>query len=247
MKVAVVDDDLWVRLGRAAALSREPGIEVVEMDPHSAVEFGVGWAEIDVALVDAHDESEPFDRFPGVHVVEEIRRHDELVRTQVVVISGHCENVFLRLRMAEAGADYFYDHEDVRDLESLITAIRSPTTSHRVVFPDASDLAKVGLRPGARPNAALHYLEVEGLDDAFVMKQSLKALELSRRSVIRIRREVARLGGLKTMRPTGPSRNLIAPEWRAVVDFVDRARGLERRQGPAYQTDDGGPQNNATG
>jgi DNA-binding NarL/FixJ family response regulator len=229
MKVAIVDDDLWVRHGRATALGNAPGFDVIEMTPREAMAFGKGWDGVEVALVDAHDETEPFDRFPGVSVVESIRAHQGQTETLVIVVSGHCDNVFLRLRMAEAGADYFYRHEDVRDLASLIEVIRHPDPARRVIAPDAAVLSELGLVPGSRPNAALHFLEDEGLVDAFDGHRSQKALSLSRRSIIRIRREMGRLAGLSPANPVGPARRLDAPEWRAVVDFVNRARGVERR------------------
>lgn len=229
MKVAIVDDDLWVRHGRATALAGVPGYDVVEMTPREAMAYAERWETVDVALVDAHDETEPFDRFPGVRVVETVRAHDAGEPTRVIIVSGHCENVFLRLRMAEAGADYFYSHDDVRDLGSLVAVIEHPDPARRVVAPEAAVLAKLGIGPGSRPNAALHFLEDEGLVEAFDGKRSQKALSLSRRSIMRIRREMGRLAGLSPANPIGPARHLDAPEWRAVVDFVNRARGVERR------------------
>ncbi|MHB8219307.1 MAG: helix-turn-helix domain-containing protein [Acidimicrobiales bacterium] len=229
MRVAIVDDDLWVRHGRAAALGREPGYEVIEMSPREAIAFGASWAEIDVALVDAHDATEPFDRFPGVRVVEAIRSDPGENPTLIIVISGHFGNAFLRLRMAEAGADYFYRHQDVKSLDLLLAAIEKPDPARRVRTPEPSVLAKLGLGPRSRPNAALHFLEDEGLVDVFEGRRSQKTLALSRRSIMRVRREMARLAGLSPASPVSASRRLDAPEWRAVVEFVNRARGVERR------------------
>jgi len=229
VQVAIVDDDLWVRHGRAGALSKLPGYKVVELSPREAMAYGSSWAKIDVALVDAHDATEPFDRFPGVRVVEAIRAHEAQSPTLIIVISGHFSNAFLRLRMAEAGADYFYRHQDVKNLDLLLGAINSPNPARRVQPPDPAVLAKLGLGPSSRPNAALHFLESEGLVDAFDGRRSQKTLALSRRSIMKVRREMARLAGLSPATPIGASRQLDAPEWRAVVDFVNRARGVERR------------------
>ncbi len=234
MRVAIVDDDLWVRRGRASALGELPGFDVIDFTPQGAVAFGARWAEIDVAVVDAFDDSEPFDRFPGVGVVETIRANGSAEGTVVLVVSGHIDNVFLRLRMAEAGADYFYRHEDVRDLLALRTAVCNPDPARAVRVPDPAELAAVGLGPGSRPNAALHFLEDEGLVDAFEARRSQKSLDLSRRAIIRIRRQMGRLAELSPAAPDGPTRHLDAPEWRAVVDFVNRARGVERRGGATH-------------
>lgn len=234
-RVAIVDDDLWVRHGRAAALSAHGGFEVVELTPRQAAALGTGWAGVDVALVDGHDGSEPFDHFPGVGVVEAIRAHRGPA-ARVIVVSGHLANPFLRLRMAEAGADYFYRHEEVADLSSLLSVIADPAPDHRAARPDAATLAALGLSPSARPNAVLHYLEGEGLLEAFDGHRSQKTLPLSRRTIMRIRREVGQLTGLTPA--VGSSRDLDAPDWRTVVDFVDRARGVEQRA--ARRPADGG-------
>jgi DNA-binding NarL/FixJ family response regulator len=239
--VVIVDDDLWVRHGRATALGEVPGFDVVEMSPREAMAFGDGWAGVDVALVDAHDASEPFDRFPGVRVVEAVRAHPGPDPTLVIVISGHFGNAFLRLRMAEAGADYFYRHQDVKDLDLLLRAIHSPDPAHRVQAPAADVLARLGLGPNSRPNAALHFLEEEGMLDVFDGRRAQKALSVSRRSIMRVRREMARLAGLTPINPLSASRQLDAPEWRAVVEFVNRARGVERRGTSGY-TAPAGPQ-----
>lgn len=225
-RVAIVDDDLWVRHGRAAALAEHEGFEVVELAPRHAAALGAGWSGVDVALVDAHDATEPFDHFPGVAVVEAIRAHRG-PEALVIVVSGHLANPFLRLRMAEAGADYFYRHEEVADLPSLLSVIADPAPDHRATRPDAATLASLGLSPSARPNAVLHYLEDEGVLEAFDGHRSQKTLRLSRRTIMRVRREVGQLTGLT---PTvGSSRDLDAPDWRTVVDFVNRARGVEQR------------------
>ncbi len=238
--MAIVDDDLWVRHGRAAALGELHGYAVVELSPREAMDYGSSWTKVDVALVDAHDATEPFDRFPGVRVVEAIRAHEAQSPTLVIVISGHFGNAFLRLRMAEAGADYFYRHQDVKDLDLLLAAINSPDPARRVRPPEPAVLAKLGLGPRSRPNAALHFLEDEGLVDAFDGRRSQKTLALSRRSIMRVRREMARLAGLSPVSPVSASRHLDVPEWRAVVDFVNRARGMERR-GTSGHTDPLGP------
>lgn len=113
--VAVIDDDLWVRTGRATALTGA-GLRVVAACDHAAA-LALGpdvWDQVDVALVDAWDGREAWDRFPGVAVVEAIRRRRTPAETLIVVISGHVVSDVLRLRMAEAGADFFYGHEEVR-------------------------------------------------------------------------------------------------------------------------------------
>ncbi len=224
--VAIVDDNLWVRHGRAAALGEHGGFEVVELEHRRATELGTGWAAFDIALVDAHVGSEPFDRFPGVGVVEAIRAAGRPT-TAVIVLSRLVDNPYLRLRLAEARADYCYHHAEVADPGALVAVTSAPSPDHRVVWPDRAALAALGLGAAARPNATLHYLAAEGLEGAFERGVPQKSLELSRRSIMRVRREVGRLTGLRA--PLGSGRGLDAPDWRTVVDFVNRARGVELR------------------
>jgi CheY-like chemotaxis protein len=228
MTVAVVDDDLWVRLGRAAALAKVDGVdEVMELEHAKAAELGTEWDKVDVALIDAHDPAAPFDRFPGVRVVEALREAGRPTATAIVV-SRLVNNPYLRLRLAEAGADYCYRHEEVADLEALMGVTASPAADHRVVRPTRDALAALGLGPGARPNAALRFIEAVGLADVFEWRRSQKSLPLPRRTIMRVRSEVGRLTGLHS--PVTAARDLDAPDWRTVVDFVNRARGVELRQ-----------------
>ena len=54
--VAIVDDDVWMRTGRAAALGAFDDITVLHaLDPQSAVNNAARVAAADVVLVDAHD------------------------------------------------------------------------------------------------------------------------------------------------------------------------------------------------
>lgn len=227
LTVVVVDQNLWVRLGRSAALVEQGGFEVIHLDHRSAMELGPGWSTIDVALINAHDDAAPFDRFPGVGVVEALRSQGKPTATAILV-SRLEANPYLALRLAEAGADYCYRHEQVAAPEGMVRVITEPTSDHRVVRPNRAALASIGLGPEARANAALRFIVEEGLDGAFDGRRSQKALPLSRRTIMRVRREVGQLTGLRS--PIGSARDLDAPNWRTVVDFVNRARGVERRR-----------------
>ena len=131
-RVVIVDDDLWIRRGRAEALDAHDAIEVVAtMDHAEAVDSTGIWESVDVALVDAWDHRAGFDRFPGVAVVEAIRGVRTPAETTIIVITGHVVNDMLRLRMAEAGADYFYGHDDVAGVEELVGVVCSPGGDHR--------------------------------------------------------------------------------------------------------------------
>jgi CheY-like chemotaxis protein len=225
-RVAIVDDDLWIRNGRAHALADIDGIDVVATVDHGQAIDSVGlWERVDVALVDAWDHRAGFDRFPGVAVVEAIRRSRTGEETTIIVITGHVVNDMLRLRMAEAGADYFYGHDDVAGIDELVEVIREPGVDHRPqVAADA--LADLGLRPGGRANAALAWVRKEGFDDAF-SGESQKALPVSRRAIMRIRREIGTIARVDEPRATGAEHDVRWPEWQNVVRFVNRVRGID--------------------
>ena len=212
-RVVIVDDDGWIRRGRAQALGEVPGIQVAAALSHQeALSRPDLWPVSDVVLVDAWDGRAGFDRFPGVGVVRAIRAHGSGGDPRVVVVTGHLVNDLLRLRMAEAGADFFYSHEEVADPERLAAAVASAAAAPPAVRPTS--------RPGA-VEPALDWIRTNGLEDAF-SATSQKAVPFSRRTIGHIRREVGDRAGLA---PRGQ-----LSRWRAVVDFVNRARGAELRR-----------------
>ena len=131
IRIAVVDDDMWVRTGRVSTLESAGLTVVMACDHDQALAGDDQWTDVDVVLVDAWDASQEWDRFPGVRVVESVRRVRSSNETLVIVISGHVTNELLRLRMAEAGADFFYGHGELRNLDDLLQAIRSPNQARR--------------------------------------------------------------------------------------------------------------------
>lgn len=212
VRVAIVDDDLWVRTGRAEILSQDPRVDVIAVLGHAeALEQTALWDTVDVVVVDAWDHRAGFDRFPGVGVVRAIRRHSRDSPPTIIVVTGHVVNEMLRVRMAEAGADFFYGHEDVFHPDRLLAVILDPGP--------VRPLPGTGSAGGPlHPDAALDWIGAYDVEDAF-SGQSQKTLPMSRRAVAHIRREVSVRAGLG-----GPPS---LPRWRRVVDFVNRARGAD--------------------
>jgi DNA-binding NarL/FixJ family response regulator len=231
-RVVIIDDDLWVRRGRAAALGEVSGVRVMATFSHRDAMAYEGWEDVDVAIVDAWDETEAFDRFPGVRVVQTIRARRSPAETLIIVVSGHVFDDMLRLRLAEAGADFFYGHGEVRDVDTLAGAILRPNDARRVTPSGRERLAEVGLTPGSHPNAALDHITQAGLTAAFEPGRSQKELPVSRRGIITARRRMGELARLAPPRAAGPARRRTAPEWRAIVRFVNWARGMEEREPP---------------
>ncbi len=220
VRVAIVDDDLWVREGRASALARAAGISVVFTGDHVEALDRPTWEDIEVVLVDAHDPGADFDRYRGVMVVAKIRQ-GPAPGPRVVVLTGHSKNDLLRIRMAEAGADEMHAHDDVRtvaDLVALAEGRAAPAT-----LDGATARAKAGLAPGARLNEAVSWADDNLGEDAIAPGQSQKSLPVSRRRLITARSHLARATGLGPQNGSAANRRL--PAWQEVAEFLQRARG----------------------
>lgn len=237
-RVVVVDDDEWIRRGRADALRQAAVVESVQTVDHAhALRFASSWDEVDVVIVDAHDENASFDYFAGVKVVQAIRARRTAAETRVIVITGHVLNELLRLRMAEAGADEMYGHGEVRSASQLIEVLLRP---RRTISLTEDELYTAGLSPRSSPNAALEWIERQpdlAIPGAFADDESQKALPISRRRVLTTRQRIAQLAGLRPDARTRRSAVSI-PEWRQIVSFVNRARGHPSRRDSGPGTED---------
>ena len=231
LNIVIIDDDSWIRRGRAVAIDETSGYSVVAaFSPTDALAHTDPdwWKTVDVVLADAHDEDAGFDKFIGVRVVAHIRNITGRARPHILVITGHLYNDLLRLRMAEAGADFFYSHADVRTPEALVGAINASqypnTQSSRS---STESLSSSGRSASTKSesrltglNSAVSWAEANLGEGAF-QNESQKALPVSRRSIITARQ---RLG---QQLPTSDGRTV--PSWREISQFIDRARGKERR------------------
>jgi DNA-binding NarL/FixJ family response regulator len=219
--VGIVDDDPWVREGRAVALDRTGCVTMVACVDHRGALARARWDDVDVLLVDAHDPTAGFDQFAGVRVVERVRRERSPAETRIVVLSGHAFNDLLRIRMAEAGADALYPHAEVQTVEALLGVIHGTTPTGEA----GSEAARrrVGLAADARLNDAVSWAE-DHLGAEALNAQPQKNLEVTRRRLITAR---SRIAGMVGMAPSADGRR--TPEWKEIVRFLQRARGAERR------------------
>jgi CheY-like chemotaxis protein len=234
LRIAIVDDDEWVRKGRSVALAESGEVTVGFVGPHAeALALPLTeWAGTDVVLIDAYDTDASFDHFAGVAVVERIREMDAERRPVLIVITGHLLDDVLRLRMAEAGADFLFGHGEVRSVENLLVAIRDPASIRAPGPPDAEALAKLGLSPDSRPNEAMHWVDQSGLAEVFVEAaegESQKTFEVGRRRIRAARQQLAARGGF---RRTADGERTSVPEWQQIVTIVSAARGKRRNDPP---------------
>ncbi|MDA8268745.1 MAG: hypothetical protein M0Z63_13840 [Actinomycetota bacterium] len=174
--VAVVDDDEVSRRGLGAVLGEHPDIDVVALVGHADALAGADgmWADVDVAIVDAADERHRGDQFPGVAVVERVRRCRPAPHPVIVVRTGHFLDDALRLRMREAGADLFFHRCELQQAEALHAVVLRPE-EFRAGVPaplDVEALFRLGIGTRTRVNAGVAFLERHGMGPMGVSQRS---------------------------------------------------------------------------
>jgi CheY-like chemotaxis protein len=187
--------------------------------------------DIDIAVIDAFDAAQPFDRFAGVRLVAELRQSAD-PDLAVIVISAHAGNDYLRLRLQEARADFLYRAIDLRDPAALTAAITAPDPACALGAFTPGELARLGVRVGARPNTLLALIESMEWTDPFLTTSTQAALGVPRRHIMKLRELVGSLGGLEAaphLRGGGPTDRGTLPTWREAREYVRRLTGLELR------------------
>jgi CheY-like chemotaxis protein len=165
-RVVVVDDDDISRRGLTELIADRPELEVVGSVVHDeALEWDAEWDAVEIAIVDAADSRRDDDHFPGVGVVDHIRRRRSRDQTMVIVLTGHFFDDAVRRRMREAEADYFYYRSDLQDSADLFRAILHPEEDDLGV-PEESDSEaefRLGIGSRTRINDAVGYSHLTGL------------------------------------------------------------------------------------
>lgn len=163
--VAVVDDDDLSRLGIVRILEEAADLEVAACLNHGEAMASAAWADADVVLVDAADTRDGFDDFPGVGVVQAVRRTKPRGSNWVIVVTGHYFDDALRRRMGEAGADLFFHRSEVQDRRALCEVLRCPEQFQAPVPApdDAEALFRHGVTERARVNEGLDFLREQGI------------------------------------------------------------------------------------
>ncbi len=220
LRVAVVDDDDITRAGVEAILSGCDEIEVVAVLTHDeALQPDRRWHEVDVALVDAADERQPYDQFPGVQVVERIRAARGPEETMVIVVTGHFFDDAVRHRMREARADLLYHRSQLQQRERLCEIVLHPERSKAAV-PEPLDpeaLWRLGITDRASVN--------EGVRAAGRLDLAHGAAGGRSRARTRLRATFNRSAKLTTVNADGttPERDQDAPSFPQIDRFVQWA------------------------
>jgi DNA-binding NarL/FixJ family response regulator len=158
VRVAVVDDDDITRLGVETILAAHEEIDVVcSLSHEQAMEADVSWGDVEVALVDAADERQAYDQFPGVQVVERIRASRSPEETMVIVVTGHFFDDAVRRRMREAKADLLYHRSQIQDRDRLCEVVLHPERGRAAVPAplDSESLWRLGISDSTSVNDAV--------------------------------------------------------------------------------------------
>jgi CheY-like chemotaxis protein len=182
-RVVVVDDDDISRRGLTELLADRPELEVAGSMVHDeALEWDSEWDTVDIALVDAADSRRDDDHFPGVGVVDHIRRRRSREQTMVIVLTGHFFDDAVRRRMREAQADFFYHRSELQESADLYQAILHPEQARSGV-PDEMDPEsqfRLGVVRSTRINEAVRYSRSTGLGGKLIGREGDRSRSWSR-------------------------------------------------------------------
>jgi CheY-like chemotaxis protein len=219
VRVVVVDDDAVNRHGMAALLSASDQITLVAAFDHDeALAADDVWSDADVAVVDAADHRRAADQFPGVAVVEHIRRRAP-ARLTVIVVTGHFFDDAVRRRMREARADFFYHRADMADAEALYDAVLRPEAARRRV-PEPRDPEgqfRHGVSEHTRVNEAVGYALANALEERLAERAEPRS-----RRWLRLRGDFNRVARLTPVTSDGrmPDRPQEEPSLPQITRFI---------------------------
>jgi CheY-like chemotaxis protein len=225
--VAIVDDDDLSRAGIEVVLARDRRLDVRVALNHDQALTTSSWVGVDVVIVDAADERREDDHFPGVDVVELVRRNRTPEETTIIVITGHYFDDAVRKRMREARADLFFHRTEVQDADYLCEVVADPTPVSRPV-PDPADseaMFRHGIGRATKVNAAVSFAR-----DQEWLGGSLHQTGRRPRSFDRLRRAFGRVGNIHAVNTDGtmPDRAQQDPSRPQIARLLDWATRIKR-------------------
>ena len=234
VRAMVVDDDDINRHGMAGLLELDDRVHVAAALSHDeAMAWAGDWSLVDVALVDAADDRAEGDQFPGVHVVERMRREASRGLT-IVVVTGHFFDEAIRRRMWEAGADFFYHRSELADRQALLRVVLEPEACRRIPPPHGSEAQiRLGVTEATRVNRAVAHAV-----DRDVARTLAERGDPRSRRWFRLRRDFNREARLTPMTADGhlPDRNQDLPALPQIARFLTWATRV--KGAPGQRRDD---------
>jgi DNA-binding NarL/FixJ family response regulator len=228
VRVVIVDDDDINRRGMASVLNDASDIEVVAALTHiAAMQQSIRWDFADVVLVDGADERRDDDHFPGVEVVDEIRRSRPTRPPTVIVVSEHYYDDALRRRLREARPDYFHHRSHLHDGEALRRIVLHPERVSSAVPPcvDLETQFRHGVTEYTRVNRAVAFARERRLMELLAARPEPRS-----RAWLRLRKEFnqeARLNPVTTDGRT-PDRPQEDPSLPQISRFLTWATRVKR-------------------
>jgi DNA-binding NarL/FixJ family response regulator len=228
VRVVIVDDDDINRRGMTGVLDDAHEIEVVGTFSHlEAMHGDVRWNAADVILVDAADERRDDDHFPGVQIVEEIRRGNPVRPPTVIVVSEHYYDDALRRRMHEARPDFFHHRTHLYDGEALRRIVLHPERMSSAVPPcvDLESQFRHGVTDYTRVNRAVAFARERGLLELLAARPEPRS-----RAWLRLRKDFNREARLNPVTTDGrtPDRTQDHPSLPQIARFLTWATRVKR-------------------
>ncbi|MGI9597063.1 MAG: hypothetical protein ACR2QK_12940 [Acidimicrobiales bacterium] len=229
-QVAVIDDDLFMRMGAQSVFRwhraiAEPSLHTLD----NALVFGPDyWRRFHTVVVDVHDQAkeireEGTDIYSGVTIIDTIRKSGNDV--QILAITPTRANPLLSERLIRSGVDYVHERVDFQRVADLVEAVVNPEERYRPVSHPRNVLIEEGLGHGANPNRAVEIFKASPLYGR-VRPGITQAAIGSRRAAISLRDEIIATGFIGR----GP-----APRWNEVRDYLLKLTGrlpVESRRPP---------------
>lgn len=227
--VVVVDADEIYRAGVAEFCRHQPGLTVVACcAPDEALASLPPLDGAVTALVEVSACTLERDRFCGVATIAHLRARYPAEELTIVATCRSPAHRYLALRLAEAGADFYYGPlHRFASATALTMAVCEPSEGCRLPTQWALR-EELGLR--WEGDLAAFLAAVEGYpDELWLDGRRQSELPVSRRTVARLRQQAHELAGLPApdfRRFTGTRQPPQLPEWQEVRWFVRTLRGL---------------------
>ncbi len=234
-RIGVIEADEIERIGRLSALGAA-GCNVVDAgSPMDAVDWSdADWRRFDVVLFGVSPDSTSWDRYWSLDVAR--TAHEVHPNLRIIGLHHAAMHPLVRPRLTQAGIKRAWPALRARTsyaLVELLTPLPHEADESARFHPDVRG-AMVG--PRTDPAAVLAYVEDEELNAVFDHTETQADTGLSRRAIIRVRRRITELGDLSVpagFATGGPCVDRSLPSWRAIVDYVNSARGCAGTAGYA--------------